>query len=87
MTNETSEFKTREEMLSLSLKAREHEVMMYQLNIDNYRLALEEISNLSTNEQNELSSFTEQLKTLLASEITEQKKSKIMLKVIQRQVS
>ena len=87
MTDKTTEFQTREEVLAMALKAREHEVMMYQINIDNYQLALEEISSLSIEEQSELSEFAQQLRTLLMSEIAEQKKAKIMLKVIQRQVT
>ena len=87
MTDKTTEFQTREEVLAMALKVREHEVMMYQINIDNYQLALEEISSLSIEEQSELSEFAQQLRTLLMSEIAEQKKAKIMLKVIQRQVT
>ena len=87
MTDKTTEFQTREEVLAMALKARENEVMMYQINIDNYQLALEEISSLSIEEQSELSEFAQQLRTLLMSEIAEQKKAKIMLKVIQRQVT
>ena len=36
--------KTREEILELSLEARTQEVMGYQINIDNYTIALSEIS-------------------------------------------
>jgi hypothetical protein len=77
---------TREEILSATLKGREQEIMHYQLNIDNYTLALEELAALSPAEAAELSGFADQIKNLLASEKLEQKKSKIMLKVIQRQL-
>jgi len=77
---------TREEILTASLDARIQEVMNYQINIDNYAIALEEISNLPPDERSELSAFTEQLRTLLASEKLEQKKAQIMLAVIKRQV-
>jgi phytoene/squalene synthetase len=77
---------TREEILAASLDARIQEVMHYQINIDNYALALEEIGSLPADERAELSAFTEQLRTLLASEKLEQKKAKIMLNVIKRQV-
>lgn len=60
--------------------------MHYQINIDNYTLALEEIARLPVNEQAELSGFADQLRTLLASEALEQKKAKIMLSVIKAQV-
>jgi hypothetical protein len=77
---------TREEILSATLKGREQEIMHYQLNIDNYTLALEELAALPPAEAAELSGFTDQIKNLLTSERLEQKKSKIMLKVIQRQL-
>lgn len=77
---------TREEILKASLDAREQEVMHYQINIDNYTLALEEISKLPPDERYELTAFTEQLHTLFASEKIEQKKAKIMLSVIKQQV-
>ena len=77
---------TREEILASSLTAREAEVMHYQINIDNYTLALEQISKLPPDERLELSAFTEQLNTLFVSEKLEQKKAKIMLAVIKKQV-
>ena len=87
MTDKTIETpKTREEILAMSLEGRVQEVMNYQINIDNYALALEEIGNLPPDERNELSEFTEQLRTLLTSEKLEQKKAKIMLAVIKKQV-
>jgi hypothetical protein len=78
--------KTREEIISGALEARVQEVMHYQINIDNYTLALQEINLLPINEQVELSAFVEQLTSLLASEKVEQKKAKIMLSVMQKQV-
>ena len=77
---------TRKEILAASLEAREQEIMHYQINIDNYTIALKKISELSTQEQAELSDFVQQLKNLLQSEKLEQKKSKIMLATIQEQV-
>ena len=82
--NETP--KTREEILAMSLDARVQEVMHYQINIDNYTLALEKIGELPADERAELSGFADQLRGLLASEKLEQKKAKIMLAVIQKQV-
>lgn len=76
----------RKEILAQALMAREQEVMHYQINIDNYTIALQMIDKLDAEEQAELSAFTEQLKSLLASEKLEQKKAKIMLSVIQAQV-
>jgi hypothetical protein len=77
---------TREEILATTLKGREQEIMHYQLNIDNYTLALEEIGAMPANEAAELAGFADQITNLLASEKLEQKKSKIMLRVIQRQL-
>lgn len=77
---------TREEILKSSLNARVQEIMHYQINIDNYTIALEKISNLPDDERIEMSGFAEQLSALLSSEKMEQKKSKIMLAVIQQQV-
>lgn len=77
---------TREEILKASFDAREAEVMHYQINIDNYTLALEKISKLSSDDRYDLAAFVEQLNTLLASEKIEQKKAKIMLSVIKQQV-
>tara|TARA_R110000822_G_scaffold187582_1_gene326342 strand:- start:381 stop:644 length:264 start_codon:yes stop_codon:yes gene_type:complete len=79
--------KTREEILELSLEARIQEVMGYQINIDNYTIALSEISKKSQADQAELSEFADQIRNLLASEKLEQKKAEIMLAVIQKQVS
>jgi hypothetical protein len=73
--------------LKESLSAREQEVEYYQINIDNYTIALDEISKLPDDERAELSGFAEQLTGLLASERLEQKKAKIMLAVIKRQIT
>lgn len=85
MTEKTTP-QTREEILKTSLDARVQEVMHYQINIDNYAIALEKIGSLPPDERAELSAFTEQLRTLLTSEKLEQKKAQIMLAVIQQQV-
>lgn len=77
---------TREEILKSSLDARIQEVMHYQINIDNYRIALEEISNMSDDDRAMLSGFSDRLRTLMASETLEQKKAQVMLTVIQKQV-
>ena len=77
---------TREEILKASLEARIQEVMHYQINVDNYRIALEEISKMSDDERVMLSGFSDQLRTLMASEKLEQKKAQVMLTVLQKQV-
>lgn len=77
---------TRKDILAAALHAREQEVMHYQINIDNYRLALAEIADLPLDERTELESFAAQLSGLLASEALEQKKAQIMLAVIRKQL-
>lgn len=77
---------TREEILVTSLHAREQEIMHYQLNIDNYTIALDEIADLPMAERTELAEFRDQLRNLLVSETLEQKKAKIMYTVIKRQI-
>jgi hypothetical protein len=85
MTDKTTP-QTREELLASSLDARIQEVMNYQINIDNYTLALEEMGYMPSDERAELSAFSEQLRTLLTSEKLEQKKAQIMFNFIKRQV-
>jgi len=77
---------TREQILAASLESREQEVLHYQINIDNYTIALADISALSVEERAEISVFADQLRTLLATEKLEQKKAKIMLEVIRKQL-
>ena len=78
---------SREQILKDSLPAREAEIMHYQINIDNYTIALDEISKMSVADQAEMSGFKNQLSELLASEKIEQKKASIMLNVIKRQIA
>lgn len=82
----TSAPQTREEILKSSLDARIQEVMHYQINVDNYRIALEEISKMPDDERAMLSGFSDRLRTLMASETLEQKKAQVMLTVLQKQV-
>jgi hypothetical protein len=77
---------TKQEILTAAFEARQAEVMHYQINIDNYTIALTEIRNLPEGEQDELRTFADQLAGLLASEKLEQKKARIMLAVIQQQL-
>lgn len=68
-------------ILSAALTAREEEVLHYQINIDNYRLAIGKASG-----DPDLAEFAEQLSGLLESSILEQKKAQIMLDVIREQL-
>tara|TARA_R110002126_G_scaffold725_5_gene4631 strand:+ start:532 stop:795 length:264 start_codon:yes stop_codon:yes gene_type:complete len=78
--------KTREEILQTNLDARKQEVMHYQINIDNYTLALANIAAMAADERSELLVFAEQLTGLLASERMEQKKARVMLEVLRQQL-
>ena len=87
MTETTKEEpKTREEILRINYDARIQEVMHYQINIDNYTLALANIAAMAADERSELLVFADQLTGLLASERMEQKKAKVMLAVLQQQL-
>jgi hypothetical protein len=73
----------KQEMLHTTKQQRIEEVALYQLNIDNYRLALTEVNKRN---DPDLESFKAQLEELLRTSIVEQKKSQIMLDVIQSQI-
>jgi len=83
---ETETPKTRKEILQTNLDARKQEVMHYQINIDNYTLALANIAAMAADERSELLGFADQLTGLLASERMEQKKAKVMLEVLRQQL-
>jgi hypothetical protein len=69
------------EILALAREAREKEVVEYQVNIDNFSLALERIGD-----DPDLQEFKAQISNLLSSSLVEQKKAKIMLDVILSQL-
>lgn len=71
----------KQQILSTALEARQREVTEYQVNIDNFRLAIDKIGN-----DVELAEFRTQLEGLLKSSLYEQRKAKIMLEVIQSQL-
>jgi hypothetical protein len=71
----------KKEILSNALLARQKEVFEYQINIDNFRLAID----LAAKDP-ELTDFHKHLSELLASNLLEQKKANIMLQVIQQQM-
>lgn len=60
---------------------RSKEVTEYQVNIDNYRLAIEKIGD-----DEELQAFKQHLQELLESGLLEQRKAKLMLDVITEQL-
>lgn len=69
------------ELLTSALDARVREVTEYQVNIDNFRLAIEAIGD-----DPELVEFRGQLEDLLQSSRLEQRKAQVMLDVIRKQV-
>ena len=69
------------ELLDTALKQREREVIEYQVNIDNYRLAIERVKD-----DLELQDFKKQLEHLLQSSLIEQKKAQVILDVIRHQL-
>lgn len=71
----------RNELLTTALEARIREVTEYQVNIDNFKLAIELIG-----EDTDLLDFKHQLNNLLQSSILEQRKAQIMLDVIRSQL-
>ena len=71
------------EILTSALEGRERELIEYQVNIDNYRLALTKIAN----DDEELQPFREQLQNLLSSSLLEQRKSQIIRDVIAEQLA
>lgn len=74
--------KIRQELLESALKARIQEVTEYQVNIDNYRLAIERIGNDETMQE-----FKAILENLLQSSIVECRKAQLMLDVVAEQVN
>jgi len=74
--------KIRQELLESALKARTQEVTEYQVNIDNYRLAIERIGNDETMQE-----FKAILENLLQSSIVECRKAQLMLDVVAEQVN
>ena len=71
----------RTQLLKSSLEARINEVTEYQVNIDNYRLAIKFIED-----DVEMQPFKSQLQHLLESSILEQRKAQIMLDVVKSQL-
>lgn len=67
-------------------RRREGEIFHYQLNIDNYERAVKKIDAMPDWEKDIIPDFRDGLEKLLESEYREQKKSKIMLEVIQDQL-
>ena len=74
----------KQEILTQALAARQQEIMHYQINIDNYTLAIEHIT---ASGDADLDSFKQHLTSLLATEKLEQKKARVIHDVIQQQLA
>lgn len=79
---------TKQEILKQAKSAREQEVLGYQINIDNYRLAIQKIGATQYDEPlvQPMQAFRKQLEDLLATEIVEQTKAQVMLDVVTAQL-
>ena len=72
---------TKQEILTRAFEMRVQEVLEYQINIDNYNIALAAID-----QDESMLDFKNQLQDLLTSSIREQKKSKIIMDAIKVQL-
>ena len=77
--------KDRMDILFAAAQGRRASVMDYQINIDNFSLAIEKI-NAEHADNPAMLEFAEQLRGLLESSLTEQLKERIMLEVIEQQL-
>lgn len=75
----------RDTILTDALRHRESEVLLHQINIDNYRLALVEINTKHAGDPH-MAEFAARLTELLASSEIEQRKEIIMRDVIAQQL-
>lgn len=72
--------------LKAAKEHRQNEVLYHQINIDNYKLSIELI-DAEWSEDATLEPFRAQLEELLAASTLEQKKERIILEVITRQLN
>ncbi len=72
-------------LLNATRDQRRRQVMLYQVNIDNYRGAIAEIEKNHGGDK-AMKAFAQQLQAMVASETVEQTKEKIMLAVIEQQM-
>jgi hypothetical protein len=74
---------TKQEILLSAKEQRTQEVLGYQINIDNYTLAIEQIG---ISDDPDLADFKNKLIELLKTEKIEQKKTQIILTVVEQQL-
>ncbi len=79
----------KQQILSEALAARDDEITGYQINIDNYRLAIEKIAKEHTGRSamdEAMQAFSNNLRELLQSSLIEQRKAQIIRDVIAAQL-
>ena len=76
---------TKIETLTAAAEHRQREVEQYQINIDNYRLAIAEIEANHKGKPH-MEEFAQRMQSLLKSAVEEQEKEALMLKVILAQL-
>lgn len=76
---------TRKDILTQAAEGRKADVLMHQINIDNYTLAIAEIEANHTDCEG-MTAFAANLRDLLASSLLEQRKEAVLLKVINDQL-
>jgi hypothetical protein len=76
---------TRTDILTQALEARDAELLSYQINIDNYRLAIAKIQAEHPDNQ-DLAAFREELEIRLAEELRQQLRARIIRDVIADQL-
>ena len=77
--------KDRMDILFAAAQGRRAEVLNYQINIDNFRLAIQKIEAEHADKP-EMLEFADHLRGLLSSSLTEQLKERIILEVIEQQL-
>lgn len=76
---------TRTDILTQALEGRDSELLGYQINIDNYRLAIAKIQ-AEHPENEDLAAFREELEIRLAEELRQQLRARIIRDVIADQL-
>jgi hypothetical protein len=73
-------------ILTTALEGRDHELLSYQINIDNYRLAIAKI-NADHADNDDLLSFRDDLQARLDEELHQHLRARIIRDVIAEQVA
>ena len=84
MTEQTA-FPTRAEIIAQNVEARRHSVMLYDINIANYEMAIAMLDAQEALDADD-TAYRARLTELLASERRERKKEALMLAVLEAQV-